>query len=325
MNASGHDATLRIGLAQIAPVFLNRAATLAEVIRRVEEAATEGLRNRRVFPKSWCPVTRCGSNRTDGARFEHPDQSVCTPAISERRSSRSGAISTNSARWPRAPQNHRDLGHRGGPRPTAAATRSTAVACSSTTKDVSRQSTESSCPRTKSGSCGAPAMGMAWSRIEWGGFNVGALNCWENWMPLTRAALLAQGMNLHFATWPGSPSQHRKQHSLFRVSKAAATWASVAGVLRAEDIPDDVPLRDRIIGNDATLLNGGSAVAGPDGRWVIAPVADKIGLITADVDPVRVREARQSFDPAGHYARPDVLRLTVDRRRQSAARFIDED
>ncbi|MEM7679252.1 MAG: nitrilase-related carbon-nitrogen hydrolase, partial [Myxococcota bacterium] len=157
-----------------------------------------------------------------------------------------------------------------------------------------------------------------------GPFTVGALNCWENWMPLTRASLYAQGMNLHVASWPGAP-RNTENSTPFFAFEGRSYVASVSGILRPEDIPEDVPLRSQIIKDDSILLTGGSAVAGPDGRWVLPPVPEKIGIFTADIDIHRVRQARQNFDPAGHYARPDVFRLTVDRRRQSAAHFIDEE
>ncbi len=65
------------------------------------------------------------------------------------------------------------------------------------------------------------------------------------------------------------------------------------------------------------LANGGSCIAGPDGQWVVEPVVGVEELIVATIDHRRVREERQNFDPAGHYSRPDVTKLTVNRQRQS--------
>ncbi|HMS10951.1 MAG TPA: hypothetical protein PKE66_15805, partial [Pyrinomonadaceae bacterium] len=64
-------------------------------------------------------------------------------------------------------------------------------------------------------------------------------------------------------------------------------------------------------------------IAGPDGNWVIEPVCDEEKLLIATLDHTRVREERQNFDPTGHYSRPDVLELRVNRKRQTAATFED--
>ena len=71
------------------------------------------------------------------------------------------------------------------------------------------------------------------------------------------------------------------------------------------------------------LANGGSCLAGPDGEWVIPPIVDREALAVATIEHKRVREERQNFDPAGHYARPDVTQLTVNRERQCTVIFTD--
>ncbi len=97
---------------------------------------------------------------------------------------------------------------------------------------------------------------------------------------------------------------------------------SVSGLMRVSDFPADTPHLSAIIENSADVLaNGGSCLAGPDGKWIVEPLADEERLIVAKIDHKRVREERQNFDVAGHYSRPDVTQLTVNRERQSTVKF----
>jgi nitrilase len=94
--------------------------------------------------------------------------------------------------------------------------------------------------------------------------------------------------------------------------------------MRAEDIPADIPHAEVIKSSSpAIMANGGSCIAAPNGEWVVAPVVNEEKLIIATLDHARVREERQNFDPAGHYSRPDVTQLTVNRERQSTIRIKD--
>jgi nitrilase len=88
------------------------------------------------------------------------------------------------------------------------------------------------------------------------------------------------------------------------------------------DFPTDTPYFDKIIKNaPETLVNGGSCIAGPDGEWILEPVINKEGLFYETLDFSRVLQERQNFDVAGHYSRPDVTKLHVNRDRQSTVVF----
>ena len=92
--------------------------------------------------------------------------------------------------------------------------------------------------------------------------------------------------------------------------------------MQKSDFPKDIPYYDKIV-KDApeVLANGGSCIAGPDGEWIVEPVLYKEGLIIETIDFNRVLEERQNFDAVGHYSRPDVTKLHVNRERQSTVSF----
>lgn len=149
---------------------------------------------------------------------------------------------------------------------------------------------------------------------------VGGLNCWENWLPQARLAMYAGGEDIHVSAWPGAV---RNTQDITRfIGLEGRVWSLAAGsLLSRSDVPDDFPLADQLPDGDWT--DGGGAIAGPDGSWLREPATEE-GLVIAEVDAARVREERQSFDPAGHYGRPDIFELRVDRRRLATATFNDD-
>lgn len=155
------------------------------------------------------------------------------------------------------------------------------------------------------------------------GFRVGGLNCWENWMPLPRAALYAQGENVHVAVWPGS-IRNTQDITRFIARESRSYVLSVSALMHADWIGDDFPHAEKVKAQaSGWMTDGGSCIAGPDGQWVIEPQVEKEALLTADLELGSIRRERQNFDPSGHYSRPDVTRLVVDRSRQGVAKFED--
>ncbi|MFQ5968023.1 MAG: carbon-nitrogen hydrolase family protein [Acidimicrobiia bacterium] len=149
---------------------------------------------------------------------------------------------------------------------------------------------------------------------DWGGFRVGGLNCWENWMPLARHSLYAQGEQVHIATWPGSPWLTR-DITRFIALEGRVYVISTGGVLSASDIPSGFPLKDKL-GTADRFMTGGTCIVGPDGKGIAGPVKGDETIVYADLDVDAVLAERQNFDPAGHYFRPDVFNVTVDTDRQ---------
>lgn len=152
-------------------------------------------------------------------------------------------------------------------------------------------------------------------------FRVGGLNCWENWMPLSRSALYAQGEDLHIAVWPGSV--HNTQDITRFIARESRSYViSVSSVMTLKDFPASTPFLNQITKNmPPVLANGGSCIAGPDGNWVLDPIPNKEGLFYQTLDFNKVLEERQNFDVAGHYSRPDVTQLVVNTKRQTLGKF----
>lgn len=156
------------------------------------------------------------------------------------------------------------------------------------------------------------------------GFTVGGLNCWENWMPLVRTALYGQGENLHIAVWPGS-DYNTKDITRFIARESRSFVISASSLMSKTDFPKSTPHYELLVQESAEVLsNGGSCIAGPDGEFIVEPQINKNGLIIAELDFNRVLEERQNFDPVGHYSRPDITKLTVNRERQSTIEIKGE-
>ena len=152
-------------------------------------------------------------------------------------------------------------------------------------------------------------------------FTVGGLNCWENWMPLARAALYGLGEDLHIAVWPGR-DHNTKDITRFIARESRSFVISVSSLMTKADFPASTPHLDKILDKAPNMLtNGGSCIAGPDGEWILEPVIDKEGLFVKTINFNHVLEERQNFDPVGHYSRPDVTKLIVNRERQSTVDF----
>jgi nitrilase len=135
---------------------------------------------------------------------------------------------------------------------------------------------------------------------------VGGLICWENHMPLARAALYASGVEVYLA--PTADDTDKWLESIRHIARESRAFVLSCCVFqRASSYPEDVPLGE----GDELIGRGGSAIVGPDGEFLAGPLWDEEGIIYAELDPERLYEERQRFDAAGHYSRPDVLHLQV--------------
>jgi nitrilase len=322
-SESGRDQDLLvIGVAQIAPVWLKRTETLEKICAVTELAAAQGCRLV-VFGEALTPGYPFWIERTDGARFDDPKQKAIFAQYLDQ-----GVVVERGDLEPlQAVARRHGLSIYVGVMERAPDRGGHSLYCSLVYIDA-----EGGVGSVHRKLQPTYEERMAWAQGDGHGlrvhdlapFSVGGLNCFENWMPLSRAALYAQGEDLHIAAWPGG--LHNTQDlTRFVAREARGFVVSVSGLMRPQDFPTDTPALAEMLANSGPFLaNGGSAIALPDGRFLVEPIIDREVLIVAELDHALVRGERQNFDLAGHYGRPDVTRLTVDRRRQRIADFLDE-
>jgi len=170
---------------------------------------------------------------------------------------------------------------------------------------------------------------MVWGFGDGSGLNVvdtavgrvGALLCWENYMPLARYALYAQNIDIYVApTWDsGDTWLATMQH----IAREGGCWVvGCATALEASDIPTNIPHYDELFPNKDEWVNPGDAVVyKPFGGVHAGPMHQEKGVLFAEIDVDAARSSRRKFDASGHYARPDVFSLDVNRQKQAPVTF----
>lgn len=141
---------------------------------------------------------------------------------------------------------------------------------------------------------------------------IGALICWENYMPLARCALYALGVEIYIA--PTYDSGDKWIGTLQHIAREGGCWVVGSGMaFRAGDIPDSVPGKSELYPNAEEWINpGDSVVIEPGGKIVAGPMRRELGILYAEIDLERVGIARRSLDVVGHYSRPDIFQLRVN-------------
>ena len=139
---------------------------------------------------------------------------------------------------------------------------------------------------------------------------VGAVICWENYMPLMRAAMYAKGIEIYCA--PTADGRDTWLPTMQHVAQEGRCFVLSANQFaRRRDYPDHYPTH--FGDNPETILSrGGSCIIGPLGNVLAGPRFDEETILTAEIDRHDLARARLDFDAVGHYARPDVFRLIVD-------------
>jgi nitrilase len=303
----------RIAIVQHAPVFLDRIATLAKAVGLVDEAAGAGARLV-VFPETFVPGYPAWIWRLrpgpDQALIEHLHARLRNEAV--------------------------DLaGDDLAPLQEAAARHGVTVVCGIQERETrfSRGTLYNSAvviaPDGSVLNRHRKLMPTNPERMVWGfgdatGLTVvdtpcgrvGTLICWENYMPLARCALYAQGMEIHVA--PTYDSGERCTASLQHLAREGGCWVLGSGcAFQGRDIAPALPGKARLYEDPDEWINpGDSVVVAPGGKIVAGPLHEAFGILYAEIDLERVGMAKRNLDVAGHYARPDLFQLQVNRRPQ---------
>ena len=312
---------LRVSLAQVAPVWLDRQATLDKVEDYIRQAGGQGSQLV-AFAEALVPGYPFWPDLTGGAQFNSSLQKDLFAHYS------SQAVDIDAGDLSavcRAAERHSVAVYLG---------------CIERPADRGGQSLYASlvyinekgqlgsvhrklCPTYEERLVWSAGDGHGLQVHDLGGFRVGGLNCWENWMPLPRAALYAQGENVHVAVWPGSV-RNTVDITRFIAKESRSYVLSVSAPMHADWIPDTFPHSSKVKqAASGWMTDGGSCIAGPDGEWLLEPQTECETLLSAELDLNMIRRERQNFDPAGHYARPDITRLSIDRTRQKTVTFKD--
>ncbi len=166
--------------------------------------------------------------------------------------------------------------------------------------------------------------------------NIGSLNCWEHLQPLSRMAMYSMHEEIHVAGWPsfclyrdmayafGPEVNIDGASMMYAVEGGCYVLASVA--VTGQDCFDmlcDTPDKTHLLNPRTGKPGGGySMIFGPDGRKLVEPIPeDQEGILYAELDPAMIAIAKAVADPVGHYARPDVLSLVINR---SKGRVVHE-
>ena len=305
--------TVRVAAVQAAPVFLDRDATIEKVAALTKEAAAEGA-DLVVFPEAFVPTSPDWVWRTKpwadsewyGRLF---DNSVEVPGPA---ADALGAGAREAGAWLCVGVNERDGG--------------------TLYNSLLYFSPDGSLAGRHRKLMPTGAERLVWGYGDGSGLlvldtpfgRVGGLTCWENYMPLARAALYAQGVDVLLApTWDNSDMWVPTLRHIAKEGRIHVV--GVTFCLRGSDVPRDLAgAAEMYGGDDDWLARGNSAIVGPDGDLLAGPLEEAEGIVMAELDVEGARRSKRYFDPVGHYARPEVLRLVVDREAKAPVTFPEE-
>jgi len=307
---------MKIGAAQLRPVWLRPRQTTAKIIEAISEASSKGI-ELLAFSESFLSGYPFWICRTDGASFDSRLQKRAYAQFLD------AAVEVPSEEISSIVSACRDykvsvylgLNERG------AASARGSIYCSLAAIHNERgllSVHRKLVPTFDERLCWAHGDANGLVVHQFGDLRVGGLNCWENWMPISRFAMYAGGEDVHISVWPGNASVSNNATKLIAIE--GRVWSlNSTGLLSLSDVPEDFALYQELKDQGVDeIFTGGSQIVSPSGE-VVAQAQDSVEeIIWFDADLQTVREERRNFDASGHYYRPDVFRLSIDRSRRQA-------
>ena len=149
--------------------------------------------------------------------------------------------------------------------------------------------------------------------VDAGFGKVGGLICWENLMPLARMAMYDKGVEIYLA--PTADARDTWQATVRHVALEGRCFVLGCNQYVTKSMyPEDLPSIDELEDQPEVMCRGGSVIVSPLGEVLAGPLFDEEGILTAELDLTEIARAKLDFDVVGHYARPDVFKLSVDER-----------
>ncbi|OAH57373.1 nitrilase [Domibacillus aminovorans] len=149
---------------------------------------------------------------------------------------------------------------------------------------------------------------------------MGALICWENYMPLARAAMYAKGVQIYIA--PTADSRDLWQSTIRHIAAEGRCFVLSCNQYVTKDMyPTDLVCYDELASSPDEMCTGGSAIVGPLGDYIAEPVYGREDIIIADINLQDIALSQFDFDVTGHYSRPDVFQLTVNEEKKENVKW----
>ncbi|OEK01336.1 nitrilase [Roseivirga sp. 4D4] len=142
---------------------------------------------------------------------------------------------------------------------------------------------------------------------------IGGLICWENYMPLARMAMYQKGIQLYLA--PTADNRDGWQQTMRHIALEGRCFVLGSNQFVTKDMyPADLPGASDLESQPDIMANGGSIIVDPLGNVLTGPLWGEEGILTAEIDLDQIIQSKLDFDPIGHYNRPDIFELKVNRQ-----------